>query len=157
MKEHTVAFDGYHLRVHEVGEGPAVVFGHSLTFDSSMWAAQVEALSHRYRLLLIDLHGHGGSTAPPRVFTLEEMADDVVAAVLRGYHPVVHCGGRRGAATATAVASPGVVDGAALRLAPLRAQAHVRLPCRDAAARAGPRAQPRRGSGGQPKPRERRA
>ena len=46
-----------------------------------MWAAQVEALSSRYRLLLVDFHGHGGSSAPQRAFTLEEMADDVVAAV----------------------------------------------------------------------------
>jgi len=74
---HDLDLGGYGLRVHESGAGPVVCFGHSLTFDASMFAAQVEVLARSHRVLAFDLHGHGGSTAPDRVFTLEDVADDV--------------------------------------------------------------------------------
>ena len=77
MTTHSIKRDGFALSVTETGSGPPVLFAHSLTFDHAMWSAQVEALSPRHRCLQLDLHGHGTSGAPDRVFTLEEMADDI--------------------------------------------------------------------------------
>jgi len=79
MKTHFLERDGYGLRIQDQGQGIPILFGHSLTFDSTMWNAQAPVLSERFRVLRIDLHGHGGSGAPAREFTLEDMADDIAA------------------------------------------------------------------------------
>lgn len=60
--------------------GPVVAFSHSLAADLGMWAEQVPALTGAgYRALRIDLRGHGGSTALPAPYTIDALADDVVA------------------------------------------------------------------------------
>lgn len=51
-----------------------IVCWHVLFGDSTVWGAQVEALSSRYRLLLIDGPGHGASGLPPRAYTLDDCA-----------------------------------------------------------------------------------
>ena len=60
--------------------GQVVAFSHSLAADLGMWAEQVPALvGAGYRALRIDLRGHGGSTALPAPYTIDALADDVVA------------------------------------------------------------------------------
>jgi 3-oxoadipate enol-lactonase len=59
--------------------GPVVAFSHSLAADYGSWAEQVPALAAAgYRALRMDLRGHGGSTALPAPYTIDELADDVV-------------------------------------------------------------------------------
>ncbi len=77
MKTHNIPVGEYSLTVYEDGSGPPILFGHSLTFDSSMWAHQVAALAENNRVLRIDLHGHGQSGHPDQDFTLEQMANDI--------------------------------------------------------------------------------
>lgn len=74
-------------------EAPVVCFTHSLTADSGMWAEQIPPLLQAgYRVLRIDMRGHGGSDAVDGAYTLEELADDVSAVVqglgLHGVHYV---------------------------------------------------------------------
>ena len=58
---------------------PVVCFTHSLNSDSGMWVEQmVPLLGAGYRALRIDLRGHGGSTALPAPYTIDQLADDVV-------------------------------------------------------------------------------
>jgi pimeloyl-ACP methyl ester carboxylesterase len=45
--------------------GPAVVLVHGLGLNRHSWQWQVPALSGRYRVITIDLYGHGDSEAPP--------------------------------------------------------------------------------------------
>ncbi len=60
--------------------GQVVAFSHSLAADLGMWAEQVPALiAAGYRALRIDLRGHGGSTPPPAPYTIDALADDVIA------------------------------------------------------------------------------
>lgn len=59
------------------GEGPVVVFSHSLGCDLAMWEDQVQALTQRYRVLRFDTRGHGQTSAPAEPYTLEQMADDL--------------------------------------------------------------------------------
>ena len=77
MRTHRIAMGGYSLTVYEDGAGPPILFGHSLTFDSSMWAHQAAALAEHHRVLRVDLHGHGQSGHPDQDYTLEQMAGDV--------------------------------------------------------------------------------
>lgn len=61
------------------GEGPVVTMSHSLGCNLSMWDEQVLALRGRYRVLRLDTRGHGQTSAPPRPYTLEQMAEDLHA------------------------------------------------------------------------------
>lgn len=64
-------------------DAPVVCLNHSLTADSGMWAEQVPCLLQSgYRTLRLDIRGHGGSDPVEGPYTLDELADDVVA-VLR--------------------------------------------------------------------------
>jgi 3-oxoadipate enol-lactonase len=59
--------------------GPVVAFIHSLAADHGMWTEQVPALAAAgYRSLRVDLRGHGGSTALPAPYTIDQLADDLV-------------------------------------------------------------------------------
>ena len=44
---------------------PTLVLAHSLGADRSMWEPQLEPLSRSYRVLRVDLRGHGASPSPP--------------------------------------------------------------------------------------------
>jgi pimeloyl-ACP methyl ester carboxylesterase len=57
--------DGLAINSSTTGTGPAtVVFIHGWTCDSSSWAAQVPALAGKYRVITLDLPGHGKSASP---------------------------------------------------------------------------------------------
>ena len=43
-----------------------------------MWVEQVTAIGSIYRMIAPDLRGHGESSAPEGVYTMDEMADDVI-------------------------------------------------------------------------------
>jgi 3-oxoadipate enol-lactonase len=55
---------------------PPVTMCHSLLTDSSMWDEQMPALRD-YRVLRIDMRGHGASSATTPPYTLQLLADDV--------------------------------------------------------------------------------
>ncbi len=59
------------------GEGPTVLLLHPVGLDSTCWTAQVEALVPVYRVLRVDLRGHGRSDVPPPPYTLGELATEV--------------------------------------------------------------------------------
>src|SRR5207244_3977219 len=63
----------------DVGQGPVVVLLHGFPLDRTMWSGQAAALRSSYRLILPDLRGHGASDAPEGMYTMDVMADDVVA------------------------------------------------------------------------------
>lgn len=60
---------------------PWLVMVHGASHDRHYFSAQVPAFEKDYRLLLIDLPGHGDSAALPGPFGLEEHAAGVLAAV----------------------------------------------------------------------------
>ena len=57
--------DGLNIHSTTTGAGPAtLVLVHGWTGDESSWAAQVPALAKKYRVITLDLPGHGRSGAP---------------------------------------------------------------------------------------------
>jgi len=57
---------------------PVVCTAHSLASDSGMWAEQVQPLlDGGFRILRIDIRGHGGSKAPPAPYTMQQLAGDI--------------------------------------------------------------------------------
>ena len=61
------------------GTGLPIVFLHAFPLNRTMWATQEKALSSQFRIITIDLRGHGESDAPLWRYTLDQSADDVNA------------------------------------------------------------------------------
>jgi 2-succinyl-6-hydroxy-2,4-cyclohexadiene-1-carboxylate synthase len=65
--------------VHIFGEGEPVLFLHGFTSRGSSWETSVRPLAEKYKVILIDLLGHGDSSKPqdPERFRIENAADDL--------------------------------------------------------------------------------
>lgn len=71
------------VALHAVTDGPAdapvLVLSGSLGSTVDMWRPQLPALTERFRVVRIDLRGHGGSPAPDGPYKVGELAGDVLA------------------------------------------------------------------------------
>jgi pimeloyl-ACP methyl ester carboxylesterase len=57
--------DGLPLHYSTAGESPAtLIFVHGWTCDETSWAGQVGPFAERYRVVTVDLPGHGRSGSP---------------------------------------------------------------------------------------------
>src|SRR6187200_3429744 len=63
-------------------DAPTVCITHSLASDGGSWAEQVPALlTGGFRVLRLDMRGHGGSDPVAGDYTMAQLADDVAAAL----------------------------------------------------------------------------
>ena len=112
------------LAAHEVvadasATAPWLVMVHGFSQDRRAFDAQRDAFRARYRLLLIDLPGHGASSAHPGPYGHAELAaavDDVLGAVIDTSTPGVFWGTHTGAAVALLLAARNPARFAALVL-----------------------------------------
>jgi pimeloyl-ACP methyl ester carboxylesterase len=74
-----VQINGITIAYNDRGAGLPIVFLHAFPLNRTMWAQQEEALSSQFRVITLDLRGHGESDAPLWRYTLEQSADDVNA------------------------------------------------------------------------------
>ncbi len=93
--EHEVAApDGGSIRVLERGAGRPLLLIHGITLQAGVWSPQFHMLADRYRVLAMDVRGHGGSRAGSDGFGRKVAARDVAAVVehfdLRGAIIVGH-------------------------------------------------------------------
>lgn len=79
-------------RIHDPRnlDGPAVVLLHGLGSCADDWPLQIPALGPRYRLLMVDLRGHGRSDAKPGWPRVSDMAGDVVGLLRSLGEPAAH-------------------------------------------------------------------
>lgn len=70
--------NGISIAYHDRGSGFPLVFLHAFPLNRTMWVEQEQALSSRFRVITIDLRGHGESDAPLWRYTLDQAADDVI-------------------------------------------------------------------------------
>ena len=72
--------DGQSLHYTDQGTGPAVLLAGSYLWDQHMWAPQIAALSQQYRVIALDLWGHGQSGPLPHGTTsLDDIARQALA------------------------------------------------------------------------------
>lgn len=72
-------------------DAPTVCFTHSLAADGGMWAEQVPALlGAGFRVLRLDMRGHGGSAPAEGPYTMTGLAGDVAGALDHLGIPHVH-------------------------------------------------------------------
>ncbi|HEX5325392.1 MAG TPA: alpha/beta hydrolase [Acetobacteraceae bacterium] len=72
-------------------DSPVVCFTHSLAADGGMWAEQMPPLLEAgFRVLRLDMRGHGGSDPVPGPYSMSQLAGDVAAALTALGIPRVH-------------------------------------------------------------------
>lgn len=69
--------NGITLAFNDQGTGLPIIFLHAFPLNRTMWAKQEETLSSQFRVITIDLRGHGESDAPLWHYSLDQAADDV--------------------------------------------------------------------------------
>lgn len=67
------------LFYEDIGKGAPMVLLHGFPLDHTIWHPIVPLLQSHARLILPDLRGHGRSPAPPGVYEMRMLADDVLA------------------------------------------------------------------------------
>jgi 3-oxoadipate enol-lactonase len=71
------------VAVHHVVTGradaPVVVLSNSLGSTHRMWDANLAAVEQHFRVVRYDTRGHGDSPVPQAPYTIDDLADDVVA------------------------------------------------------------------------------
>jgi 3-oxoadipate enol-lactonase len=60
-------------------DGPPLVLSNSLGTDRGLWAGQIDAFSHRRRVLSYDTRGHGASDAPAGDYSVDRLGRDLVS------------------------------------------------------------------------------
>src|SRR5262245_10100046 len=82
------------LALVDRGRGRPLVLLHGFPLDHSMWNAQIEHFSTKFRVIVPDLRGFGASQVVPGASSMEQMADDVSAmlAALAVREPIVLVG-----------------------------------------------------------------
>jgi len=73
----SVQINNIELYYEEYGAGKPLVLLHGFGGCTQNWHPFTTALSERYRLIVVDLRGHGHSTNPAHTFTHREAASDV--------------------------------------------------------------------------------
>lgn len=74
MKAH---INGVDLAYTDQGQGTPIVFVHGFPLSRVMWDPQVKVLSGQFRVITLDLRGHGESDAPLWLYTMDQFADDI--------------------------------------------------------------------------------
>lgn len=74
-----IEFNGIPIRFSDFGQGETLVFLHGYLLSLEVWQDFVSGFISDYRVICIDLPGHGGSGLPAEVSTMEVMGDAVEA------------------------------------------------------------------------------
>lgn len=82
-----------YYRLEGAASKPPLVLVHSLGCDNGMWDSQIPALTRYFRVLLVDLRGHGASDTTPEEYTIPQLAADVLAAAdAASFTKFAYCG-----------------------------------------------------------------
>lgn len=76
----TIEANGQTLNYTTAGDGPAILFIHSMGADVDMWRDQFAAFGDRYRCVAFDCRGHGGSSYTG-AFSVGDLAADCKAGI----------------------------------------------------------------------------
>ena len=82
VQHHEVAStDGGNLHLIERGDGRPLLLIHGITLQAGIWAPQFHLLADRYRVMAVDVRGHGRSVAGSDGFGRKVAARDVATVV----------------------------------------------------------------------------
>ncbi len=82
MADVIMSTDGIHIAYEAYGEGtPALVFVHGWSCDRSYWEVQLQSFSRQFKVVAVDLAGHGESGLGRTAWTIAAFGGDVAAVV----------------------------------------------------------------------------
>jgi pimeloyl-ACP methyl ester carboxylesterase len=82
VTEFAVSKDGTQIAYIKEGDGDtAIVFVHAWCCNKSFWNSQVSHFSKHYKVVAIDMAGHGESEPGRKDYTIEAFAEDVKAVI----------------------------------------------------------------------------
>src|SRR5213592_662013 len=70
---------GIRIYYETYGDGPPMVLVHANPFDHRLFTYQIARFKPDFRVVALDIRGYGRSDKPATAFSLEDMADDVLA------------------------------------------------------------------------------
>ncbi len=73
--------DGCQLHYEDYGHGTPLLLVHGLGSSTLDWESQIPVLSPLYRVIVIDLRGHGRSDKPDEHYSIAGFAEDVAALI----------------------------------------------------------------------------
>lgn len=76
-----ILYKNTNLSYYDEGKGNTLVFLHGFLENSSMWDYYLDYFAQKYRVIAIDLLGHGDSGCIGYVHSMEDMADSVFAII----------------------------------------------------------------------------
>lgn len=82
--------DGCQLHYEDYGHGTPLLLVHGLGSSTRDWEYQIPALSSHYRVIALDVRGHGRSDKPREAYQITDFADDVAALIEHLQLPAVH-------------------------------------------------------------------
>ncbi|CAK4838211.1 unnamed protein product [Aphanomyces euteiches] len=77
MAKNTIEFNGIVLAYEDQGNGEPLVLLHGLCGSSEYWDKVLPQLSEQYRVIAVDLRGHGQSGVSDEPYPMELMAHDI--------------------------------------------------------------------------------
>ena len=109
--------DGLRLRYLETGAGRTVLCLHGTSMTAHAWGHLAASLRDAYRVIAVDMRGHGASDRPPTSYTIAELAGDIAALCDRlGLSDVTLVGSSVGTQVAVSLAAsrPDLISGLVL-------------------------------------------
>lgn len=82
--------EGCQLHYEDYGHGQPLLLVHGLGSSTRDWEYQIPLLARHYRVLALDVRGHGRSDKPRGPYRIADFADDVVALIEHLQLPPVH-------------------------------------------------------------------
>ncbi|MDM8349390.1 alpha/beta hydrolase [Pseudomonas sp. sp1636] len=73
--------DGCQLHYEDYGQGAPLLLVHGLGSSTRDWEYQIPALAAQYRVIAIDIRGHGRSDKPRERYSIAGFAEDVAALI----------------------------------------------------------------------------
>lgn len=74
-----IRINGIQLYYESHGDGPPVLFLHGLGSSTRDWELQIPAFSEEYRVITVDVRGHGQSDKPPGPYSVRQFSEDTAA------------------------------------------------------------------------------
>jgi pimeloyl-ACP methyl ester carboxylesterase len=87
--------DGVRLHYLEAGGGKPLVLVHGFSQTAEQFKFQIEGLADRYRVITLDLRGHGESEKPNFGLKIHRLAEDLREALIAAKATMPPCSGIR--------------------------------------------------------------
>ena len=81
FKQYFVDANGVNTRIVEAGEGEPLILLHGIGGHIEAYARNIKSLSEHFRVIVMDMLGHGYTGKPDYPYTLDEYSDHLLAVI----------------------------------------------------------------------------